>query len=243
MPKLCQIIAVTNGKKSTTHKEVAKQHHMVQKDALLEGITRTYTPKDEEGEKLPKESKRVQLNAIDALYAAAESWTDLWDAVATQDWANTEAKADIKVDGQVVLSDVPVTHLLFIEKQLTDVHTFVEKIPTLDPAYQWQYDENAGAFKTPAIEQIRTKKVQKPVVMYEATKEHPAQVEMVTEDITVGNWSTVHFSGAIPADKKREMLNRISKLQEAVKMAREEANQIEATEQHVGKEIFNFIIG
>jgi hypothetical protein len=243
MPKLCQIIAVTNGKKTATQKAVTYQHQLVQKAALLEGISRTYTPKDEEGERLPSESKRVQVNAMAALRDATRSWTDMWDAVATQDWANMSAKADVVVDGKTVLAGVPVTYLLFLEKQLADVHTFIDKLPTLDPAVEWTYDENAGAYKTPAIQQLRTKKIQKPVVLYDATKEHPAQVQLVTEDVVAGTWATVHFSGAVSGDKKKEMLAKITKLIEAVKMARELANQGDAAARSVGKEVFEYLIG
>ena len=38
---------------------------------------------------------------------------------------------------------------------------------------------------------------------YEATEKHPAQVETYTEDIKVGEWTMVKFSGAIP-----QVLNR-----------------------------------
>src|SRR5947209_14080670 len=113
MPKLCQIIAITNTRKSTVQKEVTELHHQATKEALLTGISRTYTPKEENGEKQPAENKMVQVKATDALRAAAEAWTRLLDVVATQDFANCEAKADVVVDGHPLLRGVPVTHLLF----------------------------------------------------------------------------------------------------------------------------------
>ena len=63
MPKLCQIIAITNTRKSTVQKEVTELHHQATKEALLTGISRTYTPKDENGEKQPAENKMVQVKA------------------------------------------------------------------------------------------------------------------------------------------------------------------------------------
>jgi len=241
MPKLCQIIAVATGRKSVVQKEVTKQHQMLQKPALLDGISRTYTPSDAEGETLPAESKKVQLNVNDAIKAAAAAWTSIFDVVATQDAANCKASADVIVGGFTIIENVPVTHLLFLEKQLVDIHTFIDKLPTLDAAQDWTYDENKGCFKTEPTEQIKTKKHQKPVVMYEATKEHPAQVQLVGEDITVGKWTTVYFSGAIPADKKRAMLEKVQKLQDAVKFAREQANTIDVEDVKEGEQIFEFI--
>jgi hypothetical protein len=43
--------------------------------------------------------------------------TRLFDVTPTKDWANCEARADVKVDGRVLVPDVPVAYLLFLEKQ------------------------------------------------------------------------------------------------------------------------------
>lgn len=241
MTKLCQIIAVCNGKKSQTQSELTKIYHLLQKPEPINGISRQYRPKDEEGEKLPSERKDVQFNVGQAIEAATTVLTDLFDTVATQDRTNCEAKADVVVDGKPVLSGVPVTHLLFLEKQLVDLHTLVDKLPTLDPAERWQYDEVAGVHRTEATETVKTKKVPKNHIKYDATKEHPAQVEVFNEDVLVGTWSTTKFSGAIPADNKKGMLDRVRKLQEAVKYAREEANQTEVVDLKTGKPIMEYV--
>ena len=46
MPKLNQIIAISAGKKSAAQKAITEAHHSLQKTAQLEGISRTYKPKD-----------------------------------------------------------------------------------------------------------------------------------------------------------------------------------------------------
>ncbi|MEL6310420.1 MAG: hypothetical protein AAFQ52_19930, partial [Chloroflexota bacterium] len=78
-------------------------------------------------------------------------------------------------------------------------------------------------------------------VKAEATKEHPAQVEVYYEDIVVGNWQTIKYSGALPASRVAVLKERVRALQEAVKFAREEANSAEVDEQTVGETIFNYI--
>ncbi len=55
----------------------------------------------------------------------------------------------------------------------------------------------------------------------EATDKHPAQVGVYYEDVAVGFWRTVKFSGALPAKRVGELLERVEKLQQAVKFARE----------------------
>ena len=50
MARLNQIIAVEKGIKSRSFQELTEAHQALQKPALLAGISRTYRPKDEEGE-------------------------------------------------------------------------------------------------------------------------------------------------------------------------------------------------
>src|SRR5262245_28015221 len=126
MPKLNQIIAITAGKKSQASKTITEAYQNLQKAGQLEGISRAYKPKDDEGEQLPPEKKLVQLKVRDAIRSVTGALTELFDIVATQDQANCQAKANVVVDTVPVLKDVPVTTLLFLEKQLVDLHTFVE---------------------------------------------------------------------------------------------------------------------
>ena len=67
MAKLNQIIAVEKGVKSRSFQELTEAHHAVQKAALLTGLSRSYQPKDEEGEQLPPESTKVQVRAEEVL--------------------------------------------------------------------------------------------------------------------------------------------------------------------------------
>ena len=77
----------------------------------------------------------------------------------------------------------------------------------------------------------------------EATKEHPAQTQLITEDVVAGTWVTVKYSGAMPAPRKKQLLGRIEKLANAVKFAREQANASEAQDKKLGKEVFDFLFG
>lgn len=243
MAKLNQIIAVEKGVKSGAMRDLTDAHHSLQKPALLAGISRVYQPKDEEGEQLPPESTRVQAKADEAIRRTASIMTRLFDVTATKDWANCTAKADVTVDGRPILRDVPVSYLLFLEKQLTDLHTFVKKLPVLDAAESWTFDESADCWKTEPVRTNRTKKVPRNHVKAEATDKHPAQVEVYYEDVTVGYWTTTKFSGALPAKRVNELLDRIDRLQRAVKFAREEANGAEVTDQRAGDAVFGYLFG
>lgn len=243
MTKLNQIIAVEKGVKSKSYADISAAHHKVQKQALLAGIARSYQPKDDEGEQLPPESTRVQIKAEDVLGEVGQTLTRLFDVTATKDWANGSASADVTVDGNVLLKSVPVTFLLFLEKQLNDIHTFVVKLPTLDAAESWHFDDAAGCWATETVQTVRSKKIPRNHVKAEATEKHPAQVEVYFEDIAVGYWKTVKFSGALPATRVRELAERVEKLQAAVKFAREQANGVDITDVKVGDKVFGYLFG
>ncbi|MCM2429466.1 DUF7873 family protein [Streptomyces sp. RKAG337] len=243
MAKLNQIIAVEKGVKSKSHQELTASHHDLQKPVLLSGLSRTYQPKDEEGEQLPPESTRVQIKAEDVLRTTTVTLTRLFDVTATKDWANCEARADVTVDGRPLVREVPVSYLLFLEKQLVDLHTFIRKLPVLDASESWNLDPSSDAWKTEPVRTIRTKKVPRNHVKAEATEKHPAQVDVYYEDVPVGYWTTVKFSGALPARRVNELLERVEKLQNAVKFAREEANSAEVTDQRVGDAVLGYLFG
>jgi hypothetical protein len=243
MTKLNQIIAIEKSVKSRSFQELTEAHQALQKPALLSGIARNYRPKDEEGEQLPPESTKVQVKADDIIRKTVASLTRLLDVTATKDAANCVAKADVVVDGKVLLPKVPVANLLFLEKQLVDLNTFIRKLPVLDAAESWVFDPSADCWATEPMQTVRTKKIPRNHVKAEATEKHPAQVEVYYEDVTVGTWRTVKFSGALPAKRVNELLERVEKLQQAVKFAREEANNAEVTDVKVGDAFFGYLFG
>lgn len=242
MPTLLnQIIAVQNGAVAQTENKLTKIYHRLQKTSLLNGLSRTYHPRDEAGEQLPAESTRVQLTADEILKETAEVLTRLFDITATKDLGNCKAVADVVIDNTVLLPLVPVTYLLFLEKQLVNVHTLVSKLPVLDPAQNWTFDENTASYRADPVETTRTKKIPRNHVKAEATDKHPAQVELYTEDIVVGIWTKTDFSGALPQARVNTILARVEALQDAVKQAREQANTREVENREVGVVVFGYL--
>ena len=243
MARLNQIIAIEKGIKSKSIQELAEAQKAIAKPALLAGISRTYRPKDEEGEQLPPESKKVQVKAEEILRQTTEILTKLFDITATKDWTNCRARADVVVEGQTLLSQVPVSYLLFLEKQLVELRAFLKKLPILEASESWTFDASADSWATEPLQTLKTFKMPRNHVKAEATEHHPAQVEVYYEDVTVGYWRTVKFSGALPAQRVNELLERLDKLQQAVKFAREEANNTEVEEQRIGQRVFQYLLG
>lgn len=241
MAKLNQVIAAEKGVKGRAESALTEAYKLIQKGDLFTGLARKYDPLDDKGEQRPSENKKLQNRAPELLKQVQKQLVELFDTVATKEKTNTKAKADVKVDGKVLLADVPVATLLFLEKKLVDLRTFVSKLPELDPAETWAWEENQNCYATYPIKKASTKKVQAPLVLAPATEKHPAQVQLVSEDVVVGYWTETKYSGALPSTRITELLERVEKLQMAVKYAREEANGIQVEEMKVGETVLGYI--
>lgn len=241
MTALHEILAVEKGAKGRAERVITDVHHDLLKPALLEGISRAYEPLADDGEQLPAEYKRVQLKAQDGIARVVEAYVRYIDVVATKDGGNQAALADVTIDGDLLLARVPATHLLFLEKVLTSFRTFIEKLPTLDPTQQWDWDTAQGLWATPVVETVRTKKVPRNHVKAPATDKHPAQVEVYYEDVVVGTWKRRLFSGALPATEVDEILKRVITLQNAVRVAREKANTTQVDNEEYGKALLDYL--
>jgi hypothetical protein len=240
--QLNQIIAIEKGTRAKAERTLTSIYHTIQKPPLFTGIARTYQPKNDDGDRLPPESTAVQVKVDEALKTAADELVRMFDVTLTKETENTDAFADVKVGDIVIMEHVPVTYLLFLEKQLGQLHTLITKLPILDPAETWAYDPATGAYATPVTETTRTKKVPRNWVKAEATERHPAQVEVYHEDVIVGTWATRKFSGAIPADRAKQLLDRVDALMRAVTFAREEANSKPITDRRESHAIFDYLL-
>lgn len=241
MSKLNQIIAVASGKKTQVEKTLTEVYHKIQKPELFSGISRHYQPISDDGETLPPEEKFPQVNVKSAIDTAKLAISDLVDIIATQDTANTLARADVLIDDKVVLKDVPVTHLLFLEKQVKDIQTFIGKLPTLDSSERWEFDDQTSMYRTPVVQTNRNVKQLRNHVKAVATDKHPAQVDVYQEEVKVGTWNTTKFSTCISSKDKNDFLNRTTKLIEAIKIAREVANSIDVKKVEYGDSLVEFI--
>jgi hypothetical protein len=172
------------------------------------------------------------VKALDASYQVAE--------------ANTHARADVVLDDDVqtvILKDVPATALLELEKRVAELQALVAAIPTLDPAKGFTADpQRLNAFKAREVVKTRTKKTIEVIVKYAATKEHPAQTEMINVDKPIGELREQEWSGLITPAEKAELIDRAEMIGRAVRKARARANEAEIdSAKKVGKKIVGFI--
>ena len=239
--RLNQVLAKDKGAKAHAKTVTDEAYNLAQKTALFNGVKRWYVPLDDEGEKLPEEGNIVQAKTEDLLKRVAAAEGESLDLLATKETANQSASADVEVDGATVLTAMPVTVLLALEKKLVDYATFVKKLSGLDPQYTWTWSNDSDAYVAEPAAKTRTKKVPRTIVKSPATDKHPAQVDIWHEDSVVGTWYTRLSSTGITEQDRREMLAKIAKLSAAVKVAREQANLTEAPDVKIGEAVFAYL--
>lgn len=241
--KLFQHIAVEPELKGAHEKMRAETLKVFKGSDLFVGFSKEYSPKDADGDKLPPERKEVVTTVNKRLEWTSKSVIELLDYEMTKDVANMQAKASLEVDGKVIAENVPATTLLSLEKRLREVREYYDAIPTLDMAKAWKPEDNSDIFKFGPVVQNKTAKKTVALTLAPATKEHPAQVKDFVEDVTIGHFETMNFSGALHPGNKAGYIERIDKLIVAVKGARMRANEVATTDAKIGKSIFDYIHG
>lgn len=165
------------------------------------------------------------------------------DALAEKERTNQEARADIVVDGDVVMAGVPATLLLALESKLAIYRAVYNAIPTLAPGVKWALDEHKGENVYSSDEEVshRTEKTIEHKILVNPTKEHPAQIREWSEQKPVGEYRIIKWSGMVSPARKAELLERVDTLIQAVKKARMRANNAEIVSLKVGEKLFDFI--
>lgn len=246
MPKLHELLAVESNLENQSNKVRSELMSTFEKKRHLFEEKRITFQSNTEGQPLTTESQldiqstvakelewvqKFLVKSIDASYQVAE--------------ANTVARADVvDEEGNVILSQVPATSLLELEKRVAEIQALVTAIPTLDPAKGFTLDPSRGIYKARDVNKHRTQKVVKVLVKYEATKEHPAQTELINQDVPVGKLLEQEWSGLITPSEKAEYINRVETLARAIRSARSRANETSVdTSKKIGNKLLKYVFG
>lgn len=188
------------------------------------------------------ETKEITTTVKERLRWFAGPVIKYYDILVQKDATNQKAVADLEVNGVLIAKDVPATTLLALETKLQDIRKVISVAPTLQAGVLWDKDVSQGLWKArEAIVSFSSKKTAKPVVLYEATKEHPAQVKEVFEDVPVAKISKNTYSGMLTSEEKAKLLSRVDALLEASKIARQRANSTEVVKSEIGKNIVDYL--
>lgn len=196
---------------------------------------------EEEGSEEHKEPVTTVGDKLKYLRGPVARW---WDALAQKERTNQEARADLIVDGEVLLEDVPGTMLLGLESRLKLVRGVYETIPTHPPATVWVEDPSVGDGVYRAKHPEKRDKTEKKIaykVVVPPTKEHPAQTQTWPENEKVGVLTTERWTTTISPAEKSRLLGRIDQLLRATKRARQRANSATLVKVRVGEALLDFI--
>jgi hypothetical protein len=229
MPKLHELVAANVSLQTQAQKlRLELQSTFDKKRHLFASTLATLTPLAEGSEVEVRAQSDIQSTVAKEIeWLMNTVLVKAIDSGFTIDHTNTLAKADIVLeDGTVFAKDVPATALLQLEHRLKEMSELIKTIPTLDPAKGFTLDKSAGEgiYKAREIVKPSTKKDQHPLVLVEATKEHPAQVQLVTEDVKVGVIREQEWSSLITPATKADLLERAENLFRVVRQARSRAN-------------------
>ena len=243
---LGQVIAVERTLRQRDNEEGSRIKRELSKEPLTLGQVKTYTPDDDnapQAERLPTQYQEVQHRVLDDLRLAAQYAVPAINAAATKDRTNTHAEADVIVNGETLLPKVPISHLLWLEHYLAEWRTFLGTLPVLAATKVWEWDRDSRVFRARPEITARNLKTTEPLVLHPGTDKHPPQVSTVNKETHVGTYETTVLSGAIPESVKRELIDRCSALEVAVKDAVARANRTPVTEVHEGTTILDYILG
>lgn len=253
MPKLHELLAIEGPLKSQADKTRADliSTTFEKKRHLFQEKVETFTPVADGAPAVTESQLSLQTTVHHELEWISGIWSKALDAAFSIAEANTSARADVVLeDGKtVILKNVPATALLELEKRASEIQQLVAAIPTLDPAKGFVPDPDKGSNIYKAREDVRkrTQKTQIPLVLYAATKEHPAQVKEISVDLPVGTLQTQEWSGLITPAEKADMLDRAEQLGRALKAARSRANSIDVPTLNgnsaVGNTLLSYVFG
>jgi hypothetical protein len=170
--------------------------------------------------------------------------TPALDLSAAKDWANCHATADVIVGDETILRDVPVTYLLWLEHQLTEVLGFFRALQVNDPAKDWVWDPEDQSWRTREPEvRPSVEKGLKSLMLVEPTQYQAGQAQAVPDEHRTGVWKITKFSGAVSRERKARLVENAEALLGALRQARERANHAAAPPVSVGREAFAFLLG
>lgn len=241
--KLHQFIAAIKDRNAAADRDFTNAYHTLQKQQLFGGLRKSYRPRLDDGVQLPGEKQLVQATVPGALVDIRVAVAKLIDTAATRDEANQRARASVFINGARVTDDLPLSTLLWLEKKLTDLRTVITAIPVLPTDDTWTFDDNNSWWISEPSQTLRQVKVANHITVAPATEKHQATVVREESTVVEGTWTTEKFSGAVPAWQKTKMRDRLDTLIVAVKTAREQANQVDVEDAHVGGAIMDYIFG
>ena len=247
--KLHELLPVESSHETQANKVKADLANTFEKKRHLFEEKRTvFTPSTEGAPAVTETQSDLNTTVTDQLEELTPFLVKSFDASFQVAVANTKAQADVVLDdGKVIVAAVPATALLELEKRVASVLELLKAIPTLDPAKGFTPDSQKagkGVYKARDVRKVRTKKTFVPLVLFAATKEHPAQVKEGYEDLPIGIIAEQEWSGMLTPAEKSKLIDRAEEVCRAIRSARARANEQEVDKTaKIGAKLLKQIFG
>lgn len=243
--KLYEILAVEGDLEGVYKKTLEKTSKVFTDEVnMFFGAVRTVEWFEEGHPPQPAEYQELTKTVSGELLQQKKAVIRYFDVWLQKERTNQEAFADIIIEGNVIVHNLPATFLLGLENRLRKIKDVYMKIPTLPPSVKWEEDttKGKGIYRRVNPEEVlKTEKIFKVQVLYEATKEHPAQVDKISETKSIGIKRKEVWTSVLAPAEKISLIEKINKLLLAVKQARQRANSATVVGDTVGEELFDYI--
>jgi len=243
--KLHEILAVEGDLEARAKDAMHDAKTKFSTPAFFHGFKRELEMFDgDDGTHYPPETQQVTYVVDEILKSVSDHSSRYFDVMLAKESTNQMAKADLIVNGETISKDLPATFLLGMESRLKVLKNALDTIPTLPPGRDYVLDEDVAdnIFKTRDPERtFKTANRIKHKVLYDATKEHPAQIEKWSEQENVGAYTKVEWFSSMSPNGKRKLIQRLNDMIMGCKKARQKANSVEVTRKEVGRDIFGYL--
>ena len=215
------------------------------KEDLFDGVLKNYVSFDQNGEQIPPEKKELVTTVAEKLDYAKDAMIKAIDATISKEETNASgtAKAPLMLDDGTDFGTLSATSLIALEKYLVRIREVYKAIPTVDPARSWTKDATQARAIYVAPVETKFRSVEKLDVITKAvaTDKFPAQTELVKYVVQVGKYETTYSTGRLQPIEKSNLLTKIDTLIQAVKQARQQANQAQVVNVKLGDKVFTYI--
>ena len=246
--KLHQVLAVEKDKENQKKKIMQESIKVLGDTSLHQGSLRVLQmfaqerKNEEDGQSV---QKSVTTDVMTRIKYTLPFMAQHLDIVYQKELTNTLAKANVIVDGIILMRDVPATMLLALEREFTSYRDMFKAVPTLQSGIDWERDDAATGKVYKTKNPVKTQKLSKEVeyrVVVKPTDKHPAQVKEISISKQVGEYTDIKWSGCVTSAKKAKMINKLESLIQAVKIARAKANAQDIKKSESVKSVLDWII-
>jgi hypothetical protein len=232
MGKLHELLAVEKDITVRTKEFMRELGRLFALDGSFFGKFKSYRALEEGGLEMPNEVSNAPTTAYKELERLSDLFAGWVDASVQKEETNADTTGSLTVGEEVLFLTSPT--LLNLENKLSALLSTLKGTPTLDPAETWVWDDSVGTWQSQPRITYRTDKRLRSHEASPATDRHPAQVQTFSEDVRIGEWTTVIASGMLSADEKKALVSRTEALLLDVVRARQRANDEEVKNIKIG---------